>query len=56
LRLEAAERFEQGATNAEVATELRVAKQSVERWRKAWKAGGAQALASAGPVSREQLS
>jgi transposase len=51
LRLEVAERFVVGESSAQIARELRVTKRSVERWRTAWKQGGAEALCSAGPVS-----
>jgi putative transposase len=56
VRLEAAERFERGETTAEIAADLRVTVRSVERWRKAWRQGGIEALRSKGPVSRERLS
>ncbi|TDT94041.1 transposase [Streptomyces sp. 846.5] len=56
LRLEVAERFVVGESSAQIARDLRVTRRSVERWRAAWKQGGAQALCSAGPVARERLS
>jgi putative transposase len=56
LRLEAAERFARGDTVREIAGDLRVTEVSVRRWRRAWQAGGTQALRSRGPVSRERLS
>lgn len=56
LRLEAAERFERGDATGEIAWDLRVGKRSVRQWRRDWKAGGAQALRSKGPVSVERLS
>jgi transposase len=56
LRLEAAERFARGDGVREIACDLRVTECSVRRWRRAWRAGGAQALKSKGPVSRERLS
>jgi transposase len=56
LRLEAAERFARGDTVREVARDLRITEGSVRRWRRAWQAGGTQALKSKGPVSRERLS
>ncbi|TQS12365.1 helix-turn-helix domain-containing protein, partial [Microbispora hainanensis] len=40
VRLQAAEMFEQGVTNAAVARTLRVTHRSVERWRRAWREGG----------------
>ncbi|MEU0928851.1 helix-turn-helix domain-containing protein [Streptomyces solisilvae] len=36
IRLEAAERFAAGTSNAEVAKDLRVSVRSVQRWRRAW--------------------
>src|SRR5258707_2014771 len=56
LRLEAAGRFARGDTINEIARELRVTEGSVRRWHKAWRDGGAEALRSRGPVSREKLS
>ncbi len=56
LRLEAAERFAGGDGSSEIARDLRVSEGSVRRWRRAWQDGGAQALRSRGPVSRERLS
>ena len=56
MRLEAAERFAVGESSAQIARELRVTNRSVERWRAAWKQGGARALCSVGPVARERLS
>jgi transposase len=56
LRLEAAERFARGDSAGEIARDLRVTECSVRRWRRAWQAGGTQALKSRGPVSRERLS
>ncbi len=56
LRLEAAERFAGGDEIDEIAHDLRVTPGSVRRWRRAWQAGGAEALRSKGPVSRERLS
>ncbi|MFJ9842369.1 helix-turn-helix domain-containing protein [Kitasatospora sp. NPDC101155] len=35
LRLQAAERFELGQKNGEIATAVRVSERSVERWRRA---------------------
>ncbi|MGW2184431.1 winged helix-turn-helix domain-containing protein [Streptomyces sp. NPDC001719] len=54
LRLEAAEWFAQGASNAQVAREFLVTVRSVQSWRRAWRQGGAKALFSAGPVAREK--
>jgi transposase len=56
VRLVAAERFAQGASNGEVADELRVSVRSVSSWRRAWTQEGEAGLASKGPVSRERLS
>jgi putative transposase len=49
VRLEAAQMFSQDADPAQVARELRVSTKSVYQWRRAWQAGGAQALVSKGP-------
>ena len=56
LRLEAASRFARGDVISEVAHDLRVTPGSVRRWHTAWRDGGAEALPSKGPVSRERLS
>ena len=56
LRLEAAEGFARGDRISEIAQVLRVTEGSVRRWRRAWQDGGAEALRSRGPVSRERLS
>ena len=56
LRLEAAGRFARGDAIGEIAHDLRVTEGSVRRWHKAWRDGGAEALRSEGPVSREKLS
>ena len=56
LRLQAADRFARGDTITEIARDLRVTEGSVRRWRNAWRDGGAEALRSKGPVSREKLS
>jgi transposase len=56
LRLEAAGRFARGDTIGEIARDLRVTEGSVRRWHRAWRDGGAEALRSKGPVSRERLS
>ena len=53
------EKFEQRAPVADIAAELRVSKRSVQRWRRAWQAGGAPGLASKGQAPgvgwRDQL-
>ena len=56
LRLQAAGRFARGDGINEIAHDLRVTPGSVRRWRRAWQDGGAEALRSGGPVSREKLS
>jgi transposase len=56
LRLEAAGRFARGNAIGEIAHDLRVTEGSVRRWQRAWRDGGAEALRSRGPVSREKLS
>ncbi|MEU3170411.1 winged helix-turn-helix domain-containing protein [Streptosporangium sp. NPDC006930] len=56
LRLETAERFARGESTMVIARDLRVTERTVRRWRRRWRQGGAQALRSAGPVSRERLS
>ena len=39
-----------------IAKDLRVSERSVERWRRAWREGGMDALASAGPPKLPKLS
>ncbi|MFE9688053.1 helix-turn-helix domain-containing protein [Streptomyces sp. NPDC006285] len=56
IRLEASKRFAAGASNAEVAKDLRVSVRSVQRWRRAWHDAGTEGLRAAGPVSRPKLS
>jgi transposase len=56
LRLEAGGRFARGDGVSEIARDLRVTEGSVRRWRRSWREGGAEALKSRGPVSRERLS
>src|SRR5437588_11752320 len=48
VRLEAAEWFEEGATDREVAVRFRVTRMSANRWRRALADGGRPALASKG--------
>ena len=55
LRLEAAGRFARGDKISEIARDLRVTPGSARRWHRAWQDGGAEALRSRGPVSRERL-
>ncbi|MFF8592928.1 helix-turn-helix domain-containing protein [Streptomyces sp. NPDC015220] len=52
IRLEAAERIAAGASNTEVAEDLRVGVRSVRRRRRAWHDAGTEGLRPAGPVSR----
>jgi transposase len=49
VRLAAAQMFVDGASNGRVAEGLRVSLMSVSRWRRAFDAGGMDALASKGP-------
>ncbi|MFD7903017.1 winged helix-turn-helix domain-containing protein [Kitasatospora sp. NPDC059747] len=56
VRLEAAGRFEAGDKTAVIARDLRVSGRSVERWRRAWREGGSEALRSSGPASVPKLS
>ena len=51
-RKRAARMFARGATQADVARELAVSRQSVSRWHADWKAGGARALKAAGRAGR----
>jgi transposase len=55
VRLAAVERFEQRVPVPEIAAELRVSERSVQRWRRAWEAGGAPGLASKGQAARCRL-
>ena len=48
--------FEQLTPVAGIAAELRVSERSVQRWRRAWEAGGAPGLASRGQAARCRLS
>lgn len=49
------EKFEQRVPVAEIAAGLRVSERSVQRWRRAWEAGGAPGLASKGQGARCRL-
>src|SRR5215213_5687603 len=51
-RERAAELFAQGRTQAEVARELDVSRQSASRWHAGWQASGATGLQSRGPTGR----
>jgi transposase len=48
-------RFEQRVPVPAIAAELRVSERSVQRWRRAWEAGGAPGLASKGQAARCRL-
>ena len=52
-RERAAELFAQGRSQAEVARELDVSRQSASRWHAGWQASGATALQSRGPTGRQ---
>jgi transposase len=56
VRLAAVGKFEQRVPVPEIAAELRVSERSVQRWRRAWEAGGAPGLASKGQAARCRLS
>jgi transposase len=49
VRRQAAGMFEQGMDPVQVAGVLRVSAKSAYQWRRAWKSGGGEALASKGP-------
>ncbi|MFE1199805.1 helix-turn-helix domain-containing protein [Streptomyces olivaceoviridis] len=51
IRFRAGEGFAAGEKTAVIAKELRVSVRSVERWRRAWREGGMEALRSAGPAN-----
>lgn len=51
-RKRAARMFERGATQADVAGELEVSRQSASRWYADWRAGGTKALKAAGRAGR----
>ncbi|MDQ1032952.1 transposase [Streptomyces umbrinus] len=50
------ERFVRGEKTSVIAKDLRVSERSVERWRRAWREGGATALASSGPAKSPKIS
>ncbi|GAA4024953.1 hypothetical protein GCM10022232_82950 [Streptomyces plumbiresistens] len=56
IQYEAGERFAHGEKTAVIAKGLRVSGRSVERWRRAWRQGGIDALASTGPPKLPKLS
>src|SRR5215831_1644976 len=49
VRLQAAKMFAQDADARQIARSLRVSTKSVYQWRRAWRPGGEEALASKGP-------
>jgi transposase len=49
LRFAAAEMFERGVDVGEIAWRLAVTRKSVNEWKRAWRSGGVEALASKGP-------
>jgi transposase len=55
VRLAAVESFERRVPVADIGAELRVSERSVQRWRRAWEAGGAPGLASKGQAARCRL-
>jgi transposase len=54
-RKQAAKLFAKGVSQADVARELEVSRQSVSRWHEAWSQGGARALKGAGRAGRRPL-
>ncbi|MEU9304743.1 winged helix-turn-helix domain-containing protein [Streptomyces sp. NPDC048269] len=56
IRLQAGQRFAAGEKTAVIAKDLRVSVRSVERWRRAWREGGLEALRSAGPANSPTIS
>jgi transposase len=54
-RKRAAKLFAKGVTQADVARELEVSRQSVSRWHEAWSRGGTTALKGAGRAGRRPL-
>lgn len=55
VRMQAAARFEHSESISQVARALRVSQRQVERWRRAWRTGGCQALRSKGPQSAPRI-
>jgi hypothetical protein len=56
VRRAAVEKFERRILAADIAAELQVPERSVQRWRRAWEAGGAPGLASKGQAARCRVS
>jgi transposase len=54
-RKQATNLFAKGATQADVARELEVSRQSVNRWHEAWSHGGVKELKGAGRAGRRPL-
>ena len=54
-RKRAAKLFRKGASQADIARELEVSRQSVSAWHKAWSSGGIAALNGAGRAGRKPL-
>lgn len=54
-RKRAAQLFAKGLSQADVARQLEVSRQSVSRWHEAWSQGGARALKGAGRAGRKPL-
>ncbi|WP_328930041.1 winged helix-turn-helix domain-containing protein [Streptomyces sp. NBC_00190] len=55
VRMEAVGMFADGRGSTEIAKELRVSVRSVQRWRRAWREAGQDAVRSRGPASRPKL-
>lgn len=55
VRMEAVAMFAVGRGSTEIVKELRVSVRSVQRWRRAWREAGQDAVRSCGPVSRPKL-
>ncbi|MFE6366083.1 winged helix-turn-helix domain-containing protein [Streptomyces sp. NPDC057806] len=55
VRMLAADGFARAEKNTVIAKELRVSLRSVERWRRAWREGGRQALRPSGPAKRPKV-
>ncbi|GAA3368426.1 hypothetical protein GCM10020367_06720 [Streptomyces sannanensis] len=55
VRLQAAERFERGEKNKDIAAALRVSERSVERWRKSWREQGESGVLAKGSPGRPRL-